>query len=90
MVAELAHKKSVRSGHRGTATRKVTELETALGASPLDRHSLEQLRVALAENVAVLKDLDEGILALLEDKAETETDIEGAEVVRDTLRSTLF
>ncbi|XP_011410528.1 PREDICTED: uncharacterized protein LOC100633078 [Amphimedon queenslandica] len=90
MAAELAHKKSVRSGHRGTVTRKVTELETALGATPLDRDSLEQLRAALAEKVAVLKDLDESILALLEDEAEIETDIEGAEVIRDTLRSALF
>uniref|UniRef100_A0A1X7UUW7 Uncharacterized protein n=1 Tax=Amphimedon queenslandica TaxID=400682 RepID=A0A1X7UUW7_AMPQE len=87
MAAELAHKKSVRSGHRGTVTRKVTELETALGATPID---LEQLRAALAEKVAVLKDLDESILALLEAEAEIETDIEGAEDVRDTLRSALY
>ena len=89
-MAELAHQKSVRSGHRGIVTKKIAELEGALGDTPPDMDALEQLKTALEEKRALLKDLDERNLALLEDEAEIVAEVEGAEGVQDTLRAALF
>ena len=52
--------------------------------------TLEQLKTALEEKRALLKDLDERILALLEDEAEIVAEIEGAEGVKDKLRAAFF
>ena len=87
-MAELAHQKSVRSGHRGIVTKKIAELEGALGDTPPHMDTLEQFKTAPEEKRALLKDLDERILALLEDEAEIVAEIEGAEGVKDTTSST--
>ena len=87
-MAELAHQKSVRSGHRGIVTKMIAELEGALGVTPPDLDTLEWLKTALEEKRALLKDLDERILALLAYEAEIVAEIEGAEGVRHTTSST--
>ena len=47
----------------GIVTKKIAELEGALGDTPPDMDTLEQLKTALEEKRALLKDLDERILA---------------------------
>ena len=89
-MTELNHQKSVRSGHRGIVTKKVAELETVLGITPPDTHALEQLRAALEEKRDLLTDLDKRIVSLLNDETEIIAEIEGAEGVKDVLRSALF
>ena len=41
-MANLAHLKTVRAGHKGVLTKKLTEVEDALKATPLDKDALEQ------------------------------------------------
>ena len=86
-MAELAHQKSVRSGHRGIVTKKIAELKGALGVTLPEMGTSEQLKTALEEKRALLKDLDERILALLAYEAEKVAEIEGAEGVRHTISS---
>jgi hypothetical protein len=89
-MAELAHHKSVRAGHKGIVTKKVADLEIALQATPLDRDVLENLKSSFEEKVTVLSDLDGRIIDLLVDQAEIIAEIEGAEGVKDTLRTALL
>ena len=62
----------------------IAELEGALGVTPPDMDTLEQLKTAKR---ALLKDLDKHILALLAYEAEIVAEIEGAEGVRHTISS---
>ena len=73
------NQKSVRSGHRGIVTKK---LETVLGITPPDTHTLEQLRAALEEKRNLFTNLDKRIVSLLNDETEIIAEIEGAEGVR--------
>ena len=51
----LAHLKSVRAGHKGVVTKKISDLEDALNATPVDPDTLKQMRVVLQEKFELLK-----------------------------------
>ena len=49
VVPGLAHLKSIRVGHEGVVTKKISDLEDALYATPVDPDTLKQMRVVLQE-----------------------------------------
>ena len=75
-MADLAHLKSVRAGHKGVLTKKLTEVEDALKATPLDKDVLEQYKVSLEDKSKVLKDLSDQVVSKLQDGTEIAAEIE--------------
>ena len=53
-MADLGHLKSVRAGHKVVLTKKLTEVEDVLKATPLDKDALEQYKVSLEEKSKVI------------------------------------
>ena len=77
-MADLAHLKSVRGGHKGVLTKMLlTEVQDALKATPLDKDALEQYKVSLQEKSKILKDLSNQVVCKLQDGTEIATEIEG-------------
>ena len=60
--AALEKKKNVRRGHRGSATKLIGRINTALAASPADEDKLRQLQLSLTDKLQVLKILDDDIV----------------------------
>ena len=85
-----AHIRSVRAGHKGVVTKKLTELEEALRATPLDKDLLEKLRTTLQEKLDLLKKLSNDIVELLVNEAEIIAEIESSETLIDSIRSALI
>ena len=77
MSTEDVKKKRIRSGYRGSTTRLLSEVDTALEATPLDCDKLSQLKMCLNEKLQTLKQLDAEIVELV-DEAELEAEIDGA------------
>uniref|UniRef100_A0A1X7V6B0 Uncharacterized protein n=1 Tax=Amphimedon queenslandica TaxID=400682 RepID=A0A1X7V6B0_AMPQE len=90
MASSLAHIKSVRVDHRGAATKKIADLEAALGATPIDIDIFKLMRAVLQEKLEVLKRLSEDIIALLTDEGEIITEVETAELISDSIRESLL
>ena len=42
-------------GHKGDVNKKISDLEDSLNATPVDRHTLKQMRVVLQEKFELLK-----------------------------------
>uniref|UniRef100_A0A1X7UT25 Uncharacterized protein n=1 Tax=Amphimedon queenslandica TaxID=400682 RepID=A0A1X7UT25_AMPQE len=82
-----AHLKNVRAGQNGRVTLKLTELETALGATPVDEDQLEQFRVTLPEKFNLLRRLTDDIIAELQDDTEI---VEACEEFTDSIRLAFF
>ena len=61
-MVELAHQKSFRSGHRGIVTKKIAELEGALGDTP-DMDALEAVENCSGEEAEIVAEVEgaEGI-----------------------------
>ena len=76
-MADLAHLKSIRGGHKGVLTKTLTEVQDALKATPLDKDALEQYKVSLQEKSKILKDLSNQVVCKLQDGTEIATEIEG-------------
>ena len=51
-MTDLARKKRIRGGHRGSVTKTVTKVNTALAADPVDGAALALLRLTLTEKQA--------------------------------------
>ena len=86
----LAHLKSVRAGHKGVVTKKISDLEDALNATPVDPDTLKQMRVVLQEKFELLKKLSEDIVALLTEEVEIVAEVEAAELISDSIRDSLL
>ena len=54
-MANLAHLKNVRAGHKGVVTKKLSDLENAMKATPRDEDSLRQLRTVFQEKLDIIK-----------------------------------
>ena len=50
-MADLAHLKNVRAGHKGVVTKILSDLEDAMNATPRDEYSLRQLRTVFQEKL---------------------------------------
>ena len=54
-MANPAHKKGVRGGHRASATKMIRKAEELLARDPTDYPQLAKIRLSLQEKVSVLK-----------------------------------
>ena len=83
----LARKIKVRTGHRGSATRLITQAETAVTAEPPNSADLELAIANLNRKLEVLTPLDAEILELTPDDIETE--IDHADQYQENIQRTL-
>ena len=67
-TTELARKIRVRAGHRGSATRLVTQARAALEEDPPVKKTLELARSNLKRKMDILAPLDAGVLELTPDE----------------------
>ena len=87
-AALLEKKKNVRRGHKGSATKLIGRINTALAASPADEDKLRQLKLSLTDKLQVLKILDDDIVeATPEDELARE--IEQADEAREEIHLAL-
>ena len=90
MASGLAHLKSMRTGHRGVVTRKISDLDVALGVVPIDTDASKQKRAVLQEKLALLQKLSDDIISLLTDEGEIITEVETAELISDSIGKSLL
>ena len=67
-MSDLARKKCVRGGHRGSTTKAIVRAEELLASEDPDVDRLSQLKLTLDEKLEVLKNLDAEMLDLVEDE----------------------
>lgn len=84
----LARKVKVRAGHRGSATRLITQAEAALAAEPRNSADLELAVAHLKRKVEVLTPLDAEILELTPDD-DIEAEIDHADQYQENIQRTL-
>ena len=89
MPEELARKKSVRAGHRASATRMVNKARELLAEDAPDVAKLSQLRLSLQEKLDVLKQLDGEILDLVDESSVAE-EIEQADEFKEDVYTILI
>ena len=89
MGEKLTKKKRIRAGHRASVTRIIAQVQQALESEELNSSKLKQPLQTLCEKVDVLRKLDSDILSALETEDIT-GDIEQADIVKETLESTIF
>ena len=68
MAAELTKKRKIRAGHRGSATRILSQVDAALADGTVSVDKLAQLKLCLTEKLDTLKLLDGEIIGLTEEK----------------------
>ena len=90
MVEELSRKRRTRGGHRFTATRIITSAIKALATGDLSeiaKHAvkLNQRKASLQEKRTILRQLNMGILALVNEE-EMEAEIERADLVEENIQ----
>ena len=90
MGEELTKKKRIRAGHRASVTRIIAQVQQALESEELNSSKLKQQLQTLREKVDVLRKLDSDILSALETEEDITGDIEQADIVKETLESTIF
>ncbi len=66
-MSELSRKKRVRAGHRASATKMISRTEELLAGDSPDVLKLSQLKLSLNEKLEVLKQLDNEILAMVDE-----------------------
>lgn len=66
-MSELSRKRSVRAGHKGSATRMMSKVDNLMAEDTPDPAILSRLKLSLNEKLDVLKQLDGEILALIEE-----------------------
>ena len=82
MTEGLARKKSIRAGHRGSATRMMNLADDFLAAHIVDKARLAQLKLSLEEKLEILKQLDGAILDLTKED-HLEDEIQAADEFKD-------
>ena len=75
-MAELAKKKRIRVGHRGSATKTMNKLEDALRVDLTDVPGLSLLNLILSEKLETIKGLDAEVIELIDDKMALVAEIE--------------
>ena len=81
-MADLAKKKRLRAGHRGSTTRMLTQVNKLLREEEVNLARLAQLKLSLQEKLETLKQLDSEVLELTEDK-DLEAEIQSADDYKD-------
>ena len=88
MSTNVKQLKGIRKGHRGVATRRIAEIETALADPVLDRIKLAQLKLGIQETFETLKQLERDLAPLIPE-AEMVTEIDRNEETKDKIFSAL-
>jgi hypothetical protein len=87
-MAELSHKKRIRGGHRGSATKMIRKAEELLAKDGLDLAQLAKIRLSLQEKVSVLKQLDSEVVDLVGED-EVADEIEQADTYMEDVYATM-
>ena len=74
-MADIEQKKRIRSGHRISAERMVTQVYNTLGETSVNLSKLKQLKTAISIKLDTLVQLDEQLLSLLTDEKEISDEI---------------
>ena len=92
MSEGISRKRKVRGGHRGSATRMLSEVYETIESSA-DKNSivtkLEECKISLEEKLRVIKRQDEEILELVDDE-ELEHEIEEADTFSGRVRRAII
>ena len=89
-MADLAKRKRIRAGHRGSATKTMNKVDEALGADSVDVSVLSLLKLTLSEKLQTIKALDAEVLELIDDEAALVAEIEHADENREGVHSSLL
>ena len=87
-TVDPAQLKRIRAGHRGVATRRIGEIEAALGSPDPDKVRLKQLKLGIQEAFDTLKQLEKELAPHI-DEASVSTEIEQNEKVKDAIFAAL-
>ena len=85
----LPRKKKIRAGHRASATRLLSQIDTALTAPATDSDKLSQLKLSLHEKLETLKLLDSEIVELTPEEG-LEDEIEQADGYKENVYRALI
>ena len=83
-MADLAKKKQLRAGHRGSTTRMLTQVNKLLKEDKVDLAKLAQLKLSLQEKLETLKQFDSEVLELT-DAEGVEAEIQSADECKDNI-----
>ena len=89
-MADLAKKRKIRAGHKGSVTRTINKVDTALTAEPVDVAALPLLKLTLKEKVEVIRTLDAEVIELIEDEDALTAEIQQADEYRESIHSYLL
>ena len=67
-MEDLNHKRSIRRGHRASATRMLRKAEDSLAQETINYSQLARIKPSLQEKVSILKRLDSDIKDLVSDE----------------------
>ena len=84
MSTELSKVKSVRAGHRGTATKMIAKVDSLMAEDSPSPTALAQLKLSLNKKLDVLDQLDDNILNKITD-AEVADEISGSDKFKEGL-----
>ena len=87
-MAELTRKKQVRGGHKSSITKTIRKAEELLAALS-DHVQLSRFKMSLQEKLEVVKNIDAGILELLEGEAVVTAEIEEADAFKEEIYAAL-
>ena len=91
MAAEaLPKKRRTRAAHKASATRLMAQIGEIVAAEEPDTSRLEALRASLKSKLETIGVLDTEIVDLMEDEAEMITEVEQADLYKETIFSALL
>ena len=83
-------KKRTRGAHKASATRLIGQIEEVVASAEPSIPRLKTLRTSLEQKLEVIKKLDEEIVDLMEDETEMTSEVEQADVYKETVYSALL
>ena len=86
--AMITRKKRIRAGHRASATRTMGQVDSAVGASPVDPDKLSLLKLTLTKKLETLKKFNSEIIELTPED-DLEDEIQQSDEYRERIYATL-
>ena len=90
MADNVARKKGIRAGHKGSATKIICKIEDTLGTTPIDKARLSTLHRNLSDKLDAIKALDAEINELIEDETALADEIEQANNYKEGIYEALL
>ena len=85
----VTRKKRIRAGHKASATRMLTQIDTLLAEESPNLSKLSQLKLSLQEKLDTLKLLDSEMLGLI-DEGELTSEIEQADAFKEGIYTAMI